>query len=94
MKYRTKPSEIEAVQWTGSNLKEIKDFAGQSLVCAILDPEWNPGEGQPHVVSIVIRTLEGNLQVSEGDYIVKGLIGEFYPCKPDIFEMKYEPVNG
>lgn len=89
MKYKTKPVEIEAVQWTGLNLNEVKDFAGNAIMYSILDSAWKAGEGRPHVI-MRIRTLEGAMNVSEGDYIVKGLKGEFYSCKPDIFKMKYE----
>lgn len=92
MKYRTKPVEIEAVRWTGLNLEEVKAFTGDSLIYAILDAAWKAGKGRPRVL-MKIRTLEGDMKVSEGDYIIKGLKGEFYPCKPDVFEMKYEPIN-
>lgn len=44
-------------------------------------------------IRFVIRTLEGNHLASLGDYIIKGVAGEFYPCKPDIFEATYEPVG-
>ena len=92
MKYRTTPVEIEAIQWTGSNLEEIKAFVGESLIYDILDTAWEVGKGRPHVY-MKIRTLEGDMTVSEGDYIIKGLIGEFYPCKPGVFEEKYELIN-
>lgn len=92
MKYRTKPVEIEAVQWTGLNLEEVKNFADESLIYAIIDSAWKAGKDRPRVV-MKIKTLEGDMKVSEGDYIVKGLKGEFYPCKPDVFEMKYEPIE-
>lgn len=92
MKYRTKPVEIEAIQWTGLNLEEVKNFADDSLIYAIIDSAWKAGKDRPRVV-MKIKTLEGDMKVSEGDYIVKGLKGEFYPCKPDVFEMKYEPIS-
>lgn len=92
MKYKTKPVEIEAIQWTGLNFDEVKEFAGASLMYAILDSAWKAGEGRPHVL-MRIRTLEGGMNVSEGDYIVKGLKGEFYPCEPDVFEKKCELIN-
>ena len=43
--------------------------------------------------NVVIPTLEGNMNASIGDYIIKGLRGEFYPCKPDVFEKKYELIK-
>lgn len=92
MKYKTKPVEIEAIQWTGLNLEEIKAFVGGSLIYDILDTAWEVGKGRPHVF-IKIKTLEGDMNVSKGDYIIKGLLGEFYPCKPDVFEKKYYLIN-
>lgn len=79
MRYRKKPVEIEAVQWTGENLEEIKKFAGNSLTYI-----------EQHVI---IETLEGCRMVNKGDYIIKGIAGEFYPCKPDIFKATYEEVG-
>lgn len=84
MKYRKKPIIVEALQYTGtfSNLLEIIEWAG-----SVISPIWiNPGE-------CYIRTLEGDMHVSEGDWIIKGVNGEFYPCKPDIFEKTYEKVE-
>ncbi len=92
MKYRKKPVEIEAVKWDGYNLMQIKDFVGESLICEIYDTAWRVGEG-PVMTDIQIKTLEGNMKVSQGDYIIKGVQGEFYPCKPDIFEQTYEKVE-
>ena len=76
-RYRKKPVEVEAVQWTGENWQEIKDFAGSDVSF----------DGRLYVF-----TLEGTLKVDIGDYIIKGVKGEFYPCKPDVFEKTYEPV--
>ena len=77
--YRKKPVVIEAIQWTGNNLNEIVMFTEKhNLQC---------GENE-----LKIKTLEGNMIASLGDYIVKGVKGEFYPCKPDIFEQTYEEV--
>ena len=92
MKYKTKPVEIEAIQWTGLNLEEIKTFVGDSLIYNTIDTAWEVGKGRPHVL-MKIKTLEGDMHASEGDYIIKGLKGEFYPCKSDIFEKKYELID-
>ncbi len=92
MRYKTKPVEIEAIQWTGLNLEEIKQFAGESLEYDILDTAWEVGKGRPYIY-MRIHTLEGIMNASEGDYIIKGLRGEFYPCKPDVFEKKYEVIG-
>ena len=91
-KYRKKPIIVEAVKWTGLNLEEIKNFVDESLLYNICDGAWEVGEA-PVVVDMQIRTLEGNMSVSVGDYIIKGVQGEFYPCKPDIFKETYETVS-
>ena len=92
MRYKTKPVEIEAIQWTGLNLEEIKQFVGESLEYDILDTAWEVGKGRPYIL-MRIHTLEGTMNASVGDYIIKGLRGEFYPCKPDVFEKKYEVIG-
>lgn len=91
MKYRKKPVVIEAMQFTGINPTEIKNFIGSNGNVEIYDAAWEAGVGAP-VVNVVIHTLEGDMHASRGDFIIKGVNGEFYPCKPDIFEMTYEPV--
>ena len=91
-KYRKKPVIVEAVKWTGLNLEEIKNFVDESLLYNIYDGAWEVGEA-PVTVDMQIRTLEGNMSVSVGDYIIKGVQGEFYPCKPDIFKETYETVS-
>ena len=88
-KYIKKPIEIEAIQWTGFNLEEIKSFVGNPLIYEIFDGAYQAGMAPPRV-EMKIKTLEGEMQVSVGDYIIKGVKGEFYPCKPDIFVMTYE----
>ena len=78
-KYRKKPVIIEAIQWNGKNLSEIDNFMG-----GIVE---NKG------TTLVIHTLEGDMEASIGDYIIKGVKGEFYPCKPNIFAKTYEEVT-
>lgn len=78
--YRKKPVEIEAIQFTGENVQEIGRFAG--LDAQIVGREK----------ALQIQTLEGLLKVSPGDYVIRGVKGEHYPCKPDIFEQTYDPV--
>jgi hypothetical protein len=86
--YRKKPVVIDAVQFDGLNPTEIKDFVGENCEVEIYDNEVTPP-----VARIVIHTLEGDMEVSKGDYVIKGVKGEFYPCKPDIFEQTYESVE-
>jgi hypothetical protein len=81
MKYRKKPVIIEAIQWRGDNFVEIDNFITL------------PHETYPSQSKIIIPTLEGTMEASYGDYIIKGVNGEFYPCKPDIFEKTYEVVT-
>jgi len=77
-KYRKKPVVIDAIRWTGDNVQEIDQFVKQYW--------WNDGQ-------LVLPTLEGEHVATVGDYIIKGVKGEFYPCKPDIFEATYEEVE-
>jgi hypothetical protein len=82
MKYRKKPVVIEVIKWTGDNYDEIKAFCGESFNCW-----WF------NYASVSIRTLEGDMTASKGDWIIKGVKGEFYPIKNDIFAATYEPVD-
>ena len=87
-KYRKKPIVIEAIQWVG-NTNEVKNFCGDKCSYSIYDSAWRVGKGVPHE-ELVIHTLEGDMKASRNDYIIKGVNGEFYPCKPDVFEKTYE----
>lgn len=91
MKYKKKPVVIDAIQFDGLNLEEIKEFVGDKLIYDIIDSAWQVGKGRPHIL-MKIKTLEGDMNVSEMDYIIKGVEGEFYPCKPYIFYKTYEEV--
>jgi hypothetical protein len=92
MKYRKKPVVIEAIQWTGKNLSEITAFCGDQETHTIHDAAWEVGRGAP-IVRMTIKTLEGDMTATPGDFIIKGVNGEFYPCKPDIFAKTYEPAE-
>ena len=81
-KYRKKPVEIEAIQWVSDNIEQVYEMLGDTLII-------NTDEDD---VKHFINTLEGKMKMSWGDYIIKGVKGEFYPCKPDIFELTYEKV--
>lgn len=78
-RYRKKPVEIEALKLTHETYYDCVEFLYGHIYSM-----------EPH--SITISTLEGNMKASMGDYIIKGVQGEFYPCKPDIFEQTYESV--
>lgn len=91
-KYRKKPVVIEAVQFKNINHGEINAFVGKELKSKIeSETAYLAGKGAP-VSSIIIPTLEGDMKAMPGDFIIKGVSGEFYPCKPDIFEKTYEIV--
>ena len=77
-----KPVKVQAVQWTGNNYKEIDDFVGHISFPYSFDRD-----------TLIIETLEGNHYARKGDWIIRGINGEFYPCKPDIFEKTYEEVH-
>ena len=80
MKFRKKPVVIEAVRWTGENATDVAAFC--------------PGIGFGPVTGCAfIKTLEGRMTALPGDWIIKGVRGEFYPCKPEIFSATYEAVS-
>lgn len=93
MKYRKKPVEIEAIQWKGDNLEEIVGFVGAKTLEITEDVECTFPKPTITNSTLYINTLEGKMMVSNGDYIIKGVKGEFYPCKPDIFEQTYEKIE-
>lgn len=91
--YRKKPVVIEAVQWTGDNLREVIAFTDgppetKSHHAGMM---WEQYEDLVRKDGLKIYTIEGKMDASLGDWIIKGVKGEFYPCKPDIFAATYEP---
>ena len=88
IKATKKPVTIECVKWDGENIEEIMAFCGASAFSAV-----ESQMGQTETEELYISTLEGNHHASVGDYIIKGVKGEFYPCKPDIFENTYDIVD-
>lgn len=84
MKFRKKPVEINAVQWTGANAADLLTFSEFGVrVCR--SPEAQP--------VFEIDTLEGTMRGSVGDWLIRGVRGEYYPCKPDIFAETYEAAE-
>lgn len=82
-KYRKKPIVVEAIQWDGKTTSAFDMYH-----------QWN--KGWTHDVNkgeLYIATLEGVMTASKGDWIIRGVNGEFYPCKPDIFEATYEKAR-
>ena len=95
MKFRKKPVVIEAFKWTGDqNQTEDPEW----IVEALFRKKFNTDVGAAQfiqingVTKIQIYTLEGNMVAEPGDFIIRGVKGEIYPCKPDIFEATYEPA--
>lgn len=103
-RFRKKPVEVEAVQFS----EEISPAAAMDIYRWVeshigsVHPPCDDHEGDEPVAGVtidpatgfmVIRTLEGDMAVSAGDWIIRGVAGEFYPCKPDIFEQTYERVE-
>ena len=93
MKYRKKSVVVDVVRWDGSNLSEIEKFLVKSFLGyrILSDSAWQVGKGIP-VTEIAIETIDSVAKAVNGDYIIKGVQGEFYPCKPDIFEATYEAI--
>ena len=88
-KYRKKPVVIDAIQATGTpeSNREIIDWTRGSKTPATMDINGDDEK------QLSIATLEGAHWVTPGDFIIKGVKGEFYPCKPDIFQQTYELVR-
>jgi hypothetical protein len=87
MKFRKKPVIIEARQFTleaATSMFEIEDWCHGSVKGTMLDPADR---------ALYINTLEGEMEATIGDWIIQGVKGEFYPCKPDIFELTYERIS-
>lgn len=86
-KYTKKPVTIEAIQFKEENIPTIKDWLGENLAQLSSEDRYR----NPQYHWIIRDYLEGDMKITEGDYIIRGVNGEFYPCKPDIF---YATYNG
>jgi len=89
-KYRKKPVVIEAVEWTGENLREVIDFTG--LHPSAMKWTWDEYRDVVQKEGLKIFTLEGPLHASIGDFIMKGVHGECWPIKNDILVETYDEV--
>jgi hypothetical protein len=81
--YRKKPVVVQAGLVKADNLERVAEWCGGGVA-------WGP---TAEAVGVVIQTLEGAMRADIGDYVIRGVKGEFYPCKPDIFEATYELVS-
>lgn len=88
MQYRKKPVVINAIKWTGDNLEEVIEFTG--LHPSAQKWTWEEYSAVVADQGLKIFTLEGVMMANVGDFIIRGVHGEFYPCKPDIFMATYE----
>jgi len=99
MKFRKKPVVVEAVQLKWETWNEVCDFVPKPWfvrgvwVCNTSSDYSDCKKDTYDRIGLLIHTLEGDHLAIEGDYIIKGVNGEFYPCKPDIFDMTYEVVE-
>ena len=82
MKYRKKSVVVEAIQYTGDNISEIMKFYNILISDSKCFNDY-----------FLIETLEGQMRVLKGDWVIKGIKGEYYPCNDDIFKMSYEKVE-
>ena len=99
MKYRKKPVVVEAIKLGWDTWNEICDFVpedafGGGVYLDDVTLKELPEGKTSNAIGLKINTLEGVMLAQQGDYIIKGVKGEFYPCKPDIFEMTYEYAGG
>ncbi|EUJ24751.1 hypothetical protein PGRAN_02610 [Listeria grandensis FSL F6-0971] len=94
MKYRKKPVEIEAFVWTGNfEQKEDPVWIVQAIDSGtVVIPHYEDSAAKYGFLAMEIKTLEGVMIAKQGDYVIQGVQGEIYPCKPDIFEATYEKV--
>jgi len=82
-KYRKRPVIIDAIQWTGRNRYKVKHFLKKDFM----------GFQFTNRITVKIKTLEGIMRASPRDWIIRGVEGEHYACKPDIFEATYQPMD-
>lgn len=84
-RYIKRPITVTAVQWDGRNTSEIRDFVGRNALFRLEEDSFKP--------TLFIKTLEGDMFANVGDFIIKGVQGEFYPCKEDVFYTTYGEIT-
>lgn len=87
------PIEVDAIQFTGDNIEEIKEFVNKSYLNTSVDAVLKADGDYRENTHIHIPTLEGMMTINYGDYIIKGMDDEFYSCKSHIFDMRYKKVG-
>lgn len=87
-KYRKVPTVVEALQWTGSNIEQMKDFAGDKF--EHIHPDDRIDDADAGIFDILHSTW---VSVFPGNWIIKGVLGEFYPCDDTVFKQTYEVVE-
>ena len=98
-KYRKKPVVIEAIKWDGKNQREmfyfLTNYTKENCAATLEEDTFriDLANGGCQVGNLIIKTSEGEMEANIGDYIIKGVKGEFYPCKTDIFQMTYDLVT-
>ncbi|OKI47219.1 hypothetical protein [Micromonospora sp. CB01531] len=91
--FRKKPVEIQAMQWTGENSGDLYRFAAGHF--AVMDEQDRANSDDPEATAQIFDVLHSTwVLVYTGDWIIRGVKGEMYPCRPDVFEATYEPVAG
>lgn len=88
-KFKSKPVVIEAVQFDGTLNSAVEIIKWSGDKCGMEQRHTR----KTHQVVLVIKTLEGTMRAQKGDWVIKGLLGEFYPCKPDVFERRWERLE-
>lgn len=89
MRYRKRPIPVSAVQWTGENLDEMTQLAGFNF--STIDPEDR--EDDPEMTGQVLDSLHSTwIPMRTGDWVIRGIKGEFYPCNAEVFAQSYEPM--
>lgn len=93
-KFRKKPVVIEAIKWTGAyyDCDDLPHWVNGAIEDGVLDPHSDDFGTSDVPRDIAVRTPEGEMWASPGDWIIRGVKGELYPCKPDIFAATYEPA--
>lgn len=95
-RYRKKPVVVEAVRVSWENWSELCELVGKEgfdrgVRGVFLDADGNVSPGPAGRIGVVIPTPEGTMLAQEGDWLIKGVVGELYPCKDEVFQITYEP---